>query len=121
MVRASRSYCMEEETDEAILQRVATGNEAAFAELYDRSTPAQHDVELTTSIRPVEGGAAVFKSSEARTVTPAARTHGYKVQAPLKDLAPGWYIVRVEAASKSGTPTAAREVPIEVRAAGPTS
>ena len=27
---------MEEETDEAILQRVATGDEAAFAELYDR-------------------------------------------------------------------------------------
>ncbi len=92
-----------------------------FAELYDRSAPAQHDVELTTTIRPAEGGAAVFTSTDARTVTTAARTHGYRVQAPLKDVAPGRYIVRVEAASRSGTPTASREVPIEVRAAGPTS
>ncbi len=31
---------MEQETDEAILQRVATGDEAAFAELYDRFSGA---------------------------------------------------------------------------------
>ena len=87
-----------------------------FAELYDRSAPAQHDVDLTISIRPADGGPAVFNSSETRTVTTSARTHGYKAQVPLKDLAPGRYVVRVEAASKLGKHTAHREVPIEVTA-----
>ena len=90
-----------------------------FAELYDRSTPAQHEVDLVMSIRPAEGGAAVFNSREPRTVTPSARTHGYKVQASLKDLSPGHYVVRVEAVSKLGKHTAYREVPIEVRDTAP--
>jgi VWFA-related protein len=85
-----------------------------FAELYDRSTPAQHDVDLTISIRPADGGPAVFNSTETRTVTTSARTHGYKAQVPLKDVAPGRYVVRVEAASKLGKHSAHREVPIEV-------
>ncbi len=99
-----------------IATRVFGRNETlgVFAELYDRSTPAQHDAELTTSIRPAEGGAAVFNSSETRAVTAAARTHGFKAQVPLKDLAPGRYVVRVEASSKLGKHTAYREVPIEV-------
>ena len=42
-----------------------------------------------------------------------------EVQVPLKDLAPGRYVVRVEAASKLGKHTTYREVPIEVRAAAP--
>ena len=90
-----------------------------FVELYDRSTPTQHDVDLTTSIRPADGGAAVFNGTETRTVTTAARTHGYRVQVPLKDLAPGRYVVRVEAASKLGKNSTYREVPIEVRASAP--
>lgn len=89
-----------------------------FAELYDRSAPSPHDVELRVSVRPAGGGATVFTAGETKPMpaSGATRTHGYKAEVPLKDVAPGNYILRVEA--KSGTFMAHREVPITVRPSG---
>ena len=72
-------------------------------------TAAQNSSKLR-----LKGAGALFNSSETRAVTASARTHGFKAQVPLKDLAPGRYVVRVEASSKLGKHTAYREVPIEV-------
>lgn len=87
-----------------------------FAELYDRSTPALHDVDLKVAVRPRAGGADLFTSSETRSMaaTASPRTYGYKVQIPLTDLAPGEYVLRVEAASRVGGHRAARELPFTV-------
>lgn len=87
-----------------------------FAELYDRSTPALHDVDLKAAVRPLTGGADLFTSTETRSMaaTASLRTYGYKVQIPLKDLAPGDYVLRVEAASRVGGHRAKRELPFTV-------
>lgn len=87
-----------------------------FAELYDRSTPALHDVDLKVAVRPRDGGADLFTSTETRSMaaTASPRTHGYKVQIPLKDLAPGEYVLRVEAASRVGGHRAERALPFAV-------
>ena len=87
-----------------------------FAELYDRSTPALHDVDLKVAVRPRAGSADLFTSTETRSMaaTASPRTYGYKVQIPLKDLAPGEYVLRVEAASHVGGHRAERELPFTV-------
>lgn len=91
-----------------------------FAELYDRSTPSPHDVDFRVSVRPAAGGAPMFSSTETRPMAASAavRTHGYKAEIPLKDLAPGDYVVRVEAVSRAGGHVAHREVPFTVRPRG---
>ena len=99
------------------------GNEGVigvFAELYDRSTPSPHDVDFRVSVRPAAGGAPVFSSTETRSMAASGsvRTHGYKAEVPLKDLAPGSYVLRVEAASRVGGHAAYREVPFTVRPRG---
>jgi VWFA-related protein len=98
----------------------ADGMIGVFAELYDRSTPSPHDVDFRVSVRPAAGGAAVFSSTETRSMAASGsvRTHGYKAEVPLKDLAPGGYVVRVEAVSRVGGHAAHREVPITVRPRG---
>lgn len=87
-----------------------------FAELYDRSTPALHDVDFKAAVRPRAGGADLFTTTETRSMaaTASPRTHGYKVEVPLKDLAPGEYVLRVEAVSRIGGHRAERELPFAV-------
>ena len=53
-----------------------------FAELYDRSTPALHDVDLKVAVRPRTGGADVFTSTETRSMaaTASPRTYGYNTE-----------------------------------------
>jgi len=94
---------------------------SVFAEIYDRSTPVPHDVDVTMTVVPKQGGAAVFSSTDVRNVdaSGSARTIPVKVDIPLKDLAAGDYVVRVEAKSRTGNFIAVREVPFVVRAVGP--
>jgi VWFA-related protein len=86
------------------------------AELYDNANRSTETVDFTTSVRAVSDGRIVFRSSDERTVevgnTP--RTEAYSGDIPLKDLAPGAYILRIEAARRSGNQFASREVPFEV-------
>ena len=86
------------------------------AELYDNANRSAEIVDFTTSVRAGSDGRVVFRSSDERTVevgnTP--RTEAYSGDIPLKDLAPGVYVLRVEARSRTGNQFASREVPFEV-------
>lgn len=99
----------------------ATETISVFAEIYDRSTPTPHEVDLAVRVVPKAGGAAVFTSNEARTVPASGslRTVGYKADIPLKDVPAGDYVLRVDAKSRAGGFAASREVPFSVKAVAP--
>lgn len=88
-----------------------------FAEIYDRSTPTPHDVEVKVVVVPDRGTIPVFTKTETRAMEASAttRSHGYKVEIPMNELAPGEYVLRLEAATRDGKHVAAREVPFSVR------
>ena len=91
---------------------------SVFSEIYDRTAPALHDVDVTVSVFPMGGAIPVFTATEARTMeaSPVVRVHGHKVEIPAKDLAPGDYVLRLEASSRAGKQYAVREVPFAVQA-----
>jgi hypothetical protein len=66
-----------------------------------------------------EGGQAVFRNSETRSSTDlqgGRGGYGYTAQIPLKDFAPGLYVVHVEGRRRDGNiPAVTREVQIRVR------
>jgi hypothetical protein len=88
-----------------------------FTEVYDNSTPQAHTVDLTASIRPADDVQTVFRTQEQRAVEAgtAIRTHGFKVEVPLRDLNPGRYVLRVEATSRADERPVIRDVPFEIR------
>lgn len=90
---------------------------SVFAEIYDRSTPASHDVDVKVSVLPMGGTIPVFTATETRNMEASAtvRVHGQKTEIPAKDLAPGDYVLRFEASSRAGKHAAVREVPFTVR------
>jgi len=101
----SRSFSM---TDEIAL----------LAEIYDNQPSGQpHLATITTSLK-AEGGRAVFSTSEQRSskeLGGGKGGFGYTVRIPLKDVAEGLYVLRVEAASTlKGVPAAVRELQIRV-------
>ena len=89
-----------------------------FVELYDAIRPA-HTVDLTTTITSLDADdqRPRFSSQDSRTMEAGttARTHGFKSEIALRDLAPGRYLLRVEATSRFDERTVSREVPFEVR------
>jgi len=95
---------------------------SVFAEIYDRTAPTAHDVDVTLTVRSTGSDTAVFTSRDSRTIDAGggARTAGYKADVPLKDLAEGDYVLRVEATSRAGGATASREIPFTVRSVSPT-
>jgi hypothetical protein len=88
-----------------------------FAEIYDRSTPTPHDVEVKVVVVPDRGTIPVFTKNETRAMEASAttRSHGYKAEIAMNELAPGDYILRLEASTRDGKHVAAREVPFSVR------
>ena len=91
---------------------------SVFTEIYDRSAPAAHEVDIKVSVLPMDGTIPVFTATETRASESSStvRVHGYKVEIPARDLAPGAYVLRLEAASRSGNHAAVREVPFAIRA-----
>jgi hypothetical protein len=90
-----------------------------FAELYENQQNAQpHKVDLSTEVR-AEGGRVVFSNSEERSSTDlqgGRGGYGYTAQIPLKDFAPGLYVVHVEGKRRDGNvPAVARDLQIRVR------
>ena len=91
-----------------------------FAEVYENARNAQpHMVELITEVR-ADGGTVVFNSREQRSSTElqgGRGGYGYRTEVPLAELAPGLYVVHVEARSlASSSPTGVgRDVVIRVR------
>ncbi len=88
-----------------------------FVEIYDRTTPTPHDVDLKVVVVPTGGTIPVFSATDIRNMPASAtmRTHGYKAEIPMKDIAPGDYVLRLEASSRGGSPVVVREVPFSVR------
>jgi VWFA-related protein len=102
-----------------VATRVFTPGErlVVFAELYDTASTTPYTVDFTTTIRRVDDVTSVFKAQESRVLGGAAgaRALGFKAQVPLSDLAPGKYVLRLEATSRLDERTVGREVPFEVR------
>ncbi len=99
--------------------RTFPGNDeiAVFAEVYDNQASSPHKVDITTTIT-ADDSKVVFKNEEERSSTDIQGKrggYGYTAQIPLKDLAPGLYVLKVEARSRLGqNTTASRQVQFTV-------
>jgi VWFA-related protein len=95
----------------------ATDDIQLFTEVYDSAGPAPHKVDITTTITTDEGR-VMFKTEETRDSGDLGGQrggYGYTAQVPLKDLAPGRYVLKVEAKSRLGNAQPiSREVLINV-------
>jgi VWFA-related protein len=77
---------------------------ALFAEVYDNAAATAHKVDITTTVMTDEGK-VVYKTDEARDsadLQGKSGGYGYTTRVPLKDLAPGLYVLKVEARSRLG-------------------
>jgi VWFA-related protein len=90
---------------------------ALFAEVYDNAGSTPHKVDIGTTVT-ADDGRVVYKQSEEHSSTEiggARGGYGYTARVPLKDLAPGSYVITVEARSRLGRDVAAsRQVQIDV-------
>ncbi len=95
-----------------------------FAEVYDNVTSPAHNVDIVTTIT-TDTGEVKFKANEERSSSDLGGKpggYGYSARIPLKDLAPGAYVLKVEGKSRMGAgPSAAREVRFTVEPARPAS
>jgi hypothetical protein len=95
---------------------------AFFAEVYDNSGRQPHKVGLVATVK-AEGGQTVFQAKEERDSSELAGSsggYGFSGRVPLKDVAPGLYVLRVEATSHIGDrPTVAQETVFRVMATAP--
>jgi hypothetical protein len=83
-----------------------------YAEAYDRATQ-RHAVNFVTTVNEAISGRKVFESSDRRDTASSDRMYGFRTDIPLRNLAPGKYILGLEATSTLG-PTARRDVLFEV-------
>ena len=91
---------------------------ALFAEVYENAPGApSHTVDLATTVRSADGR-VMFEAKETRSSTElqAGRGgYGYTPQIPLKDFAPGTYLIHVEAKSRAGKNAVGVGRDIEIR------
>ncbi len=97
---------------------------AIFAEVYDNAASTPHKVDITTKVTS-DTSKVVFTAAEERSSTDIQGKgggYGYATRIPLSDIAPGIYVLRVDARSRLGSSgsTTSREVQftIEDRPAG---
>ena len=87
-----------------------------YADVYDSLQPA-HSVDVVTSVTRVDG-TKVFTTSEERKSSEfgGVKGGGYGVQfeIPLKDFAPGLYVLKVEAKPRLDKPAVSRELTFAV-------
>ena len=92
---------------------------ALFAEVYDNQASKPHKVDITTTVTSDEGR-VVVKTDEVRDSSELQGRrggYGFATRIPLKDLAPGSYVLTVAAKSRLGdTPPAERQVLFTVTA-----
>jgi VWFA-related protein len=92
---------------------------ALFAEIYDNSASTPHKVDITSTVTTDEGK-VLFKTDEERDSSDLGGKsggYGYTTRIPMKDLAPGPYVLTVSARSRvSPNPTVQRQVRIHVEA-----
>jgi VWFA-related protein len=86
---------------------------AVFTEVYDNSGSAPHKLDIVTSVLTDEGR-VLFKNEEARDSSElqgAKGGFGYTSRVPLGEIAPGTYVLNVEARSRLGdSPKVNRQV-----------
>jgi hypothetical protein len=91
---------------------------ALFAEIYDNEAGKPHRVDITTQLL-AEDGRTVFKTEDERSsdeLKGARGGYGYTAQVPLRDIAPGAYVLRVEARSRlASDKPVKRETELRVR------
>jgi VWFA-related protein len=92
---------------------------ALFVEIYDHAAFGPRGLDVVTTLRAADGRLA-FRAVQTRRpevlegLVPDGG-YGYSARVPLKDLAPGWYVLRVEArAETGGDPPAFRETRIRL-------
>jgi VWFA-related protein len=97
---------------------MTTDEIALFTEIYDNVKQA-HKTEIVATVK-AEGGQQVFQTREERDsadLKGAAGGYGFETRIPLKQFAPGLYVLRVEATTRIGDrATTAREVVFRVGA-----
>jgi VWFA-related protein len=89
---------------------------AVFADVYDNDE-RPHSVDLSATVRS-DSGTRVFVVREERNNRDAATGrggYGYVARIPLKDLAPGTYVVSIEARSRLGGDPVMREVQFSIK------
>jgi hypothetical protein len=90
---------------------------AVLAEIYDNQGAQPHSVDITATLK-ADGSVSVFTNTERRSskeLGGAKGGYGYTMRIPLKDLAAGLYVLRIEARSSLGGTTAvAREVQLRI-------
>jgi len=96
------------------LREFPVGDELAiFTEVYDNTAATPHKVDISAVLK-AEAGLTVFQTREERDsaeLQGSSGGYGFAARIPLGDVAPGLYLLRVEAASRVGNqPPVAREV-----------
>jgi len=93
-----------------------------FAEVYDNAGNTPHKVDITATVTADEGK-VMFTANEVRDSSDLGGQrggYGYTAKIPLKELAPGSYVLKVEAKSRlANTAAAFREVQFKVEPARP--
>jgi VWFA-related protein len=88
-----------------------------FAEVYDNAAGTPHKVDITSTITTNEGR-VLFKTDEVRDSSDLGGQrggYGYTTRIPMKDLAPGTYVLTVQAKSRlANAAPASREVVFKV-------
>jgi hypothetical protein len=95
-----------------------SGEELALvAEVYDNEAKTPHSVDITTSLL-ADDGRQVYTHEDRRSTAElggANGGYGHTARIPLKGVAPGFYVVKVEARSRLGKgQTVSREVLVRV-------
>ncbi|MBN4048017.1 hypothetical protein JYU09_00375, partial [bacterium AH-315-O15] len=87
-----------------------------FAEVYDDSSRAAHDITYTTTVQDATDGRTLVQSQDTRRIEAGAgrQAQGFSTSFPLRDLNPGRYVLRVDASTTIGGHTARRDVLFEV-------
>ena len=90
---------------------------ALFAEVYEAGGGPAHKVEINLTMK-AEGGQTVFQTREERDSSElqgSSGGYGFTTRIPLRDIAPGLYVLRLEAQSRvADRPSIARETIVTV-------
>ena len=94
---------------------------AIFTEIYDNQKQS-HKVEITATVK-AEGGQSVFQTRadhDSSELAGSAGGYGFEARIPLKGLAPGLYVLRVEGIAQIGDrASVAKEIVFRVAAPPP--
>ncbi len=90
---------------------------ALLAEVYDNEGKTPHKVDITTALLS-DDGREVYKHEDERSSAElggASGGYGHTARIPLRGLAPGLYVLKIEARSRLGkTPGVSREIQIRI-------